>query len=149
MRRIFFLLALIGTSAFAEPLGTLTVVVQGLRSQQGEVALALYADEGSYREREGEFRAGRIPADSSEIRWELPELDYAEYAVLAFHDVNGNGELDLDDRGRPTEPVAFSGEPRRRGKPPRFRQAAFEFGERSVTLELELRHRDRADQGED
>jgi uncharacterized protein (DUF2141 family) len=38
----------------------------------------------------------------------LTNLDPGQYAIILFHDENGNGKLDRNALGVPTEPYGFS-----------------------------------------
>jgi len=48
-----------------------------------------------------------------------------EYALGLFHDVNDNGEFDLNWLGLPSEPWAFSGTPKTRLRLPYFNEVSF------------------------
>ena len=61
------------------------------------------------------------------------------YAVLAFHDVNGNGILDVNFLGIPREPLGFSNRYRGKGAPA-FSAAALAVGETErVPVDVELK----------
>ncbi|HRQ84484.1 MAG TPA: DUF2141 domain-containing protein [Flavobacteriales bacterium] len=60
------------------------------------------------------------------------------YAVKAFQDLNGNGELDTSRFGWPKEPCGFSNEAPVSGGAP-FRVAAFEVWEGIGTVRVVLR----------
>lgn len=42
-------------------------------------------------------------------RWRVEDLEPGRYALLAFIDVDGDGELGVDERGLPVEPFTASG----------------------------------------
>lgn len=66
-------------------------------------------------------------------------LAAGDYAVLAFHDENGNGRLDLNFLGIPREPLGFSNRYRGQG-PPVFAAAAVPVGAAaSVPVAVELK----------
>ncbi len=58
------------------------------------------------------------------------------YAVAAFEDRNGNGLLDTNLFGVPTEGVAFSRDARGRLGPPSFEAARFVHGPEATRLQL-------------
>ena len=60
------------------------------------------------------------------------------YAVAAFHDENGNGKLDRNLLGLPTEPYAFSNDAGRRGAPT-VADAAVQVGPAATTVVLRVR----------
>ncbi|MEM6913295.1 MAG: DUF2141 domain-containing protein, partial [Pseudomonadota bacterium] len=54
------------------------------------------------------------------------ELEPGSYAIQAFHDLNGNGELDTNLTGMPIEPFAFSNNAPASYGPPSFEAARFD-----------------------
>jgi MipA family protein len=75
---------------------------------------------------------GRVPA-----RFE--DLAPGTYALMVFHDVNGNGELDQNFMGIPREPLGFSNRYWAKGSPA-FSGAAFAVAEGdSVPVAVELK----------
>jgi uncharacterized protein (DUF2141 family) len=60
----------------------------------------------------------------------------SSYAVAAFEDRNGNGLLDTNLFGVPTEGVAFSRDARGRLGPPSFEAARFVHGPEATRLQL-------------
>jgi len=64
----------------------------------------------------------------------------AEVALLAFHDENGDGEVDRALFGVPREGVGFSRDVRIRFSPPRWRDAAFATNGGEQRMSLSLRY---------
>lgn len=73
--------------------------------------------------------------DTAEIGLDIPPGDYA---IRAFVDLDDNGELNLNSRGRPTEPYASSLSPDRNRRSQRFEHAIIRLSadQPSVTLAL-------------
>lgn len=55
-----------------------------------------------------------------------------------MHDENGNGKLDSNWLGIPSEPVGASNDARGQFGPPSFEDAAFELGPGDVTVTIRL-----------
>ena len=72
----------------------------------GAVMVALFDSEAAYRSNRPVARTA-IPA-SGRVVAEFAGLPAGDYAVKAFHDVNGDGEMNVNPFGLPTEPYAFS-----------------------------------------
>ena len=65
------------------------------------------------------------------------ELPAGAYAVRAFHDVDGDGELNTNPFGIPIEPFAFSNDARGRMGPPGWSAARFTVsGPTAQTIDL-------------
>jgi len=72
----------------------------------GAIMVALY-DQATYTGGQP-VRAVRIDVAAGERAAIFEGLPTGDYAVKAFHDVNGNGRMDANPFGMPTEPYAFS-----------------------------------------
>jgi uncharacterized protein (DUF2141 family) len=87
----------------------LTVRVTGLRSDQGNVFVALFASERGFpTEAEHALRTelGSIHQNAAEVRF--PGLARGRYAVSVLHDENANGRLDTGFLGIPSEGLGAS-----------------------------------------
>ncbi|WP_374471135.1 DUF2141 domain-containing protein [Phenylobacterium sp.] len=90
----------------------------------GQVMFAVYSDAQGWTRRVGETAGGPLPvrAGAAQVRLDLPP---GRYAVMAFHDRNGDGRLNTLPVGLPTEPYGFSRDARGAFGPPGWDKAAF------------------------
>lgn len=72
----------------------------------GRVLVALYDSEAAWRAERPAARAA-IEATAPVVAV-FRDLPAGDYAVKAFHDVDGDGEMDVNPFGVPVEPYAFS-----------------------------------------
>jgi uncharacterized protein (DUF2141 family) len=61
------------------------------------------------------------------------------YAIAAYHDINGDRDLKRHWNMMPAEPFALSNNPKLRIGLPKFEDAAFQAGEGTTIVKLELR----------
>lgn len=73
----------------------------------GTVMAALYDSQAAY-DGGRPVRAVRIDIAAGARQAVIADLPAGTYAVKAFHDLNGNGEMDANPFGMPVEPFAFS-----------------------------------------
>jgi uncharacterized protein (DUF2141 family) len=67
----------------------------------------------------------------------LTNLDPGQYAIILFHDENGNGKLDTNALGVPSEPYGFSNNVRGFLGPPTFQDAIMQVnGDKAVRIVL-------------
>jgi uncharacterized protein (DUF2141 family) len=112
----------------------LTVEVLGARSDQGLVLGALYASEASWLK--DPLAGERQPAGGKSVLV-YRNLQPGTYALSLYHDENGNGKLDANVVGIPTERYGFSRDARGSMAPPSFADAALELrGDQSITVNL-------------
>jgi len=110
-------------AARADETGTLRIELSGL-APQGNIMLQVFNSEAGYGSGQG-VTARRIAVDAATESVQIDGLAPGQYAVRLFHDVDGNGELNTNPFGIPTEPFAFSNNARGRFGPASWEQAAF------------------------
>jgi uncharacterized protein (DUF2141 family) len=69
---------------------------------------------------------------------DVSELAPGTYAVSCFHDLNGNGKMDMNFMGIPTEPYGFSNNVRPTLRPPKWGEAKFEMKEGGGRISIRL-----------
>jgi uncharacterized protein (DUF2141 family) len=117
------LLSLITGAACADP-AKLIVAVTNVRSSTGDLRLSLYSDPETFRKEDRAVKVVVLPASGGEVTVEFVDLAPGRYALMAYHDENGDGKLNLRLGMFPTEGYALSNAPQVMG-PPRFADSAF------------------------
>lgn len=92
--------------------------------QKGEVRLSLFMGEEAYDGGAPVAQAARSAEDGA-VKVAFTGLAPGAYAIKAFHDLNGNGILDTNVMGIPSEPFAFSNNAVGSFGPATFEQARF------------------------
>lgn len=101
-----FALMLAASAASAEPAGDTLTLTFETGANTGTVMISLYDAEAAYSG--GAPVASKAIAASGPVVAVFENLPAGDYAVKAFHDVNGNGRMDTNPFGMPVEPYAFS-----------------------------------------
>ena len=109
--------------------GDLIVRITDIGSDSGRIAIALYDSRASYKIRENSFRDDRLPISNREAVWRVSDIPFARYAVMLYHDENGNGEFDTNLFGFPLENYGFSNNAGAFLGPPAYDKAAFHLAE--------------------
>ncbi len=113
----------------------LTVQLDGARADGGPVRIAVQNDPARFPG--PAFKGLEVPATATEGT--LKDLPPGRYAVVAFQDMNRNGQLDRGRFNIPSEPYGFSQDARGNGGPPEFRDAAFDLTEPGQRVTVRLR----------
>lgn len=87
--------------------GDLDLTVTNITSAQGVIQLAVYASENDFRKNPVRSLRQEISA-TGQIRVVIANLPAGDYAVMAYHDLNGNDDLDTNLLGIPSEPWGAS-----------------------------------------
>jgi uncharacterized protein (DUF2141 family) len=100
--------------------------------------IALYDSEAAFSKR-GDGPGLRLPAHKGAVTGVFADLPAGNYAVAVFHDENGNGKLDANLLGMPTEGYGFSNDAHGNFGPPGFADAkiALDGSNRTITIHLD------------
>ncbi len=146
--RIIFSLAYIISSSvgmafspptLAQPAGQATIIlrVTGLRSEKGQVKIALFNSPARWLE-EPAYSA-TINVDGQEVVWKINDVPYGDYAVAVFHDENRNGKMDKNVLGIPMEPYGFSNNVKVTFGPPKWEKAKFVVKSSTQDVSIEVK----------
>jgi len=113
-----------------------TISVTGIETHDGFIMIALY-DEAGWGG--APIEAAREPVSSAAVTVTLAAPAPGQYAIRLFHDVDGNGELNSNMMGIPTEPFGFSNNAPPRFGPPSFAAAAFDIGDDGAVQTISLK----------
>jgi uncharacterized protein (DUF2141 family) len=137
MKPAAILLALVALATGAAQAGDLTIRVDDVAKAEGQVMVALYDSAGSFLKRS--VQAGAAPAAAGSTTVVIKDLPPGEYGIALYHDANGNGKMDRNAMGIPSEAYAFSNNALGMMGPPSFDQAKFAVPQAGATVTVSLR----------
>jgi len=121
--------------------GTLCVRIVGLPSDTGLVTIALFDSEENYRAHSGTLHTIRLPVKERTCEWLIDDLPYGDYAIMFYHDTNGNLDFDRNALGVPNEPFGFSNNAKPRLGLPAFERVKFAVVSIFTEMTLEAQSR--------
>jgi uncharacterized protein (DUF2141 family) len=110
--------------AFAEEYN-LTVHLHGIKNSLGQIHVELYSDPRTFRKSALAQHIFKVAAKADTVTVKFSGIKPGEYAILAFHDEDGNGVLNKRFGMIPIEGYALSNDPEVFG-PPAFEDSKFE-----------------------
>lgn len=126
-------------SVFAEG-QSMTVRLNGVEHDRGTVRVALFSDPKTFRKADQAFAAQEAKASAGTVTVVFDDVPAGQYAVMAYHDENANGELDLRFGMIPIEGYGLSNNPKVMG-PPSFKDSQFEVGgDGPSEIDIEIRY---------
>jgi len=126
-------------SAFAAAgAADLTVTVSGIRNASGSVSAGIYDSASSFTKAAEALVLVRIKARQGNVSFTVHDLRPGQYAVAAYHDENGNGRLDIDPTGVPTEGYGVSNGARNPQAPPEFAKAVLELRDQNKSVAIDI-----------
>lgn len=110
-----------------------------IRQAKGNLYIGVFDNEADFLKPEKAVLKKIVPVTATgTIDLNLPELAPGVYALSCFHDLNGNGKLDTNLLGIPTEPYGFSNNARPKFRAPRWAEAKFELGAGGGRISVKL-----------
>ncbi len=92
---------LILCAAFPAAAADITLKINKVYDDGGQIRIAVYDSEESFREKP--VRAMKLPGIKGEMLIPITDLPTGKYGIMLFHDMNGNEELDTNLLGIPKE----------------------------------------------
>ena len=131
---------LLAVAAASEPAASgdtvsLKINVTGLRSNDGNVHIALYDDPQRFPDSDGMILKIEAPITDRVAHHTFRALAKKRYAIAVYHDENDNDAFDQGFLGLPLEGFAFSNEATVFLGPPSFEAAAFDL-DRALTIRI-------------
>ena len=118
---------------------TMRLQFSNIDAAQGSIYLAVYDKRHKFLDETAVLFQKVIPVvQSGNLEIALPELPAGTYAISCFHDVNGNGKLDTNFLGIPTEPYGFSNNARPKFRAPNWEEAKFDWQPGAEMLRIRL-----------
>lgn len=134
---VFFALAgLASLSAWAAD-ATLEVTLAGVQHTRGQMRISLYADPKTFRKEDQAAASQTVTPVAGEMTVRFDKLTPGRYAIMAYHDEDGNGALNRRLGMFPTEGYGLSNNPNVVG-PPKFEDSAFDVPAPDGRLRIEI-----------
>lgn len=136
--------ALIGSAALLAAThasaATLTVVISDIRSDVGQVNIAVYDNKDDWLGDDATHGRSMVVSDNIEngIVTTSFEVEPGEYAISVHHDDNDNGEMDTNFIGIPNEPIGLSNGAVPKFGPPKYKDAVFTVGDEGLEMPIKL-----------
>ncbi|WP_066384435.1 MULTISPECIES: DUF2141 domain-containing protein [unclassified Anabaena] len=140
------LLASVGNLAWLESAkasfqGQLMVNIDGLKNQQGQVCVNLFASsQGFPGDRQRVFQKQCAKISETPLQVSFNNLPAGSYAVAVIHDQNGDRTLNRNSLGMPTEGVGFSRNPVVRTQAPKFSETVVLVAGPNTNINIQMKY---------
>ena len=117
---------------------SVTVTITTTGEARGNLRLAVYATAEDFAlDRSLVAAVQPLTSSSANVEVDLPAA--GAYVFAAFQDLNGNGELDTNLWGVPTEPYGFTKTPPSKWRAPSFGEVATRIAGPTANASIQLR----------
>lgn len=135
------LFSTLATALFAQlaAAAELTISIANIEDQEGHLMIAVLASESAFNGESPATLSVLLPVNTTQVSFSTDALVPGEYAARVMHDQNGNGEMDSNLVGMPTEPWGFSNNAIGNFGPPAWNDVRFTLDE-ATTISIDLNH---------
>lgn len=128
---------LLGAAAAPAEESKVVVTLKDVRETSGNLRASLYRDPETFRKEDKAVQVVAIPAVKGDAQLVFEGLPPGRYAIMAYHDANQDGKLNLRLGMFPIEGYGLSNNPKVFG-PPKFADSAFEVagGDTAVNINI-------------
>lgn len=119
--------------------GSLEVTLAGVAHDRGTLRVGLYNEPKTFRKEALAVATAQTAATPGQASVRFDALPPGRYAIMAYHDEDGNGELNRRFGMFPTEGYGLSNNPTVAG-PPAFEDSAFAISSGPNQTRIELRY---------
>lgn len=129
------------TATAQEFVGSLTIEVNGLRNQEGQVCLKLFdGSRGFPNDDDSAIKRQCVAIASTPLTVTFDDLPFGNYAVALYHDSNSDEQFNRGAFGMPTEGYGFSNDPPAITGPASYGDSTFFVAGASTTIKIQMRY---------
>ena len=125
MKNPILTIALLATAIISAQEFKLEIEVNGFKNNNGKAKINLYNTQESFMKKG--IKSVKTVLKNNKTYAVFTDLPKGIYAVSMFHDENGNGEIDTNFIGIPTEGYGTSNDAKGFMGPPKYEDAKFEL----------------------
>ncbi len=125
MKKLFLTVACVAAALTLAAQNRLTLTVDGLIANQGNLMVALFNEAGWPKFIPVAGEMVKVESTSVTAAIDLPDVPSGDYAIALFQDENDNYRLDMGMTGLPLEPYGFSNDVKPVAGPPTFQACKF------------------------
>ncbi len=132
---------ILAPGAQAELKSNLTIEIDGLKTQKGELCFKLFSSSFGFPNNDKNAvlrRCVKITEDPPKIT--LKNMPSGSYALAVFQDMNGDRTLNHNAAGIPTEGYGFSNNPTTRQELTRYGNCVFLLAGANETIKIKLKY---------
>jgi uncharacterized protein (DUF2141 family) len=133
-------MAFLASPAFSESSSTVLIEVAGFKNTRGTLNCRLFTKAADFPDGEGIVTL-RVTITGSNTSCSFSNIEPGTYAIAVVHDENGNGKLDKNFVGVPSEGYGVSNNKTYALSAPKWDESTFKLGAtESKALQIKLRY---------
>lgn len=126
-------------AAAPESSASLVVRFQGIETPTGQIMLSVFDSEAAHDQGGKPVRVAAVPIEGTGATANFEGLAPGNYAIKAFHDVDGDEQMGTNPFGMPLEPFAFSNDAKAEGGPAKWAASRFPVAAGANTITIRIK----------
>lgn len=119
--------------------GSIFVNITNIRSNTGKVNVSLFATSDGFPSNPQKAVAIQsVTIQNNQVALRFDNIPFGTYSVACHHDENGNGKMDTNLLGIPTEGYGTSNNAVNRFSKPKFEDATFGFDAAALSVTIKM-----------
>lgn len=124
---------------FSDEKGTISLEVLNTESNDGQLIVYLHNNPKDYpKNKDKAFKVIKTKITNNKATIKFDNIPYGKYAIAVHHDENGDGKVDKNFVGMPSEDFAASNNATGFMGPPSFEDASFELNKTSISIKIDM-----------
>jgi uncharacterized protein (DUF2141 family) len=116
----------------------LTLIIKNLVSKKSPVYVTLYDSTNKFPSKTDHIREYKFTSDGDVLTEQINDLDYGNFAVATYQDLNNDGKCNRNLIGLPKEPYGFSNNFKPTVRAPHFEECTFVYNESAHTVTIAM-----------
>lgn len=116
----------------------LTLIIKNMQTPNGPIVVGVYGAKNKFLDEKDELKKYTLSPAATNGVLTIKDLEYGEFALALFQDVNSDGKINKNGIGIPKEPYAFSNNYKPVIKAPNFKDCMFAYTASSDTLVISM-----------
>ena len=116
----------------------LTLLINNLTSETAPVIVGVYGTTNKFPDPKDQLKEYRFTPHGKNLTAKITNLEFGQYAIAIYQDVNSNGKIDKNLIGIPTEPYAFSNNFKPTVRAPKFDNCKFEYATDNCSITMNM-----------
>ena len=138
MKKHFYLLCFsLFTQYLFSQQSILSIKILGIKEVKGIIQVGIYNEKDAFPKKGREYRVEYFMVTSKETTVTIENLAHDEYSIALYHDLNSDGECNLNFISIPKEPYVFSNNVKPVLSAPSFERTKFALNS-NRTIQIKL-----------
>lgn len=116
----------------------LVLVIDNLESPSAPVEISVYSPRDKFPTPDGQTKKYRFNPSGTKLTVELKDLEYGQYAIATYQDLDADGQIGKNLVGIPTDPYGFSNNYKPKIKAPAFKDCEFAYNDASAPVNISM-----------